>query len=1370
MCFLACAAASAAPEEKMFSVISGLYPDATVSFPRGKNAGVSEKDVLYVVRDGKLIAQIIASDVGEYVTRAKLVKSVDIIRIGDGVKREGAQKTKPRAEETREKESARASAPAVPVKAAAIEQAAPSMPAVAEVEAAVEAPVVAEVVLKAEAGVEFTAAKAEQEAAPEIIQEKKKENAVARKADAEAKPAKKKARDAAAGIEAVHIEAGELSAGDGKPARVESASSAEPVKTVSVSAVDLNAVTSEMKPVHVYPGKEQAAQPVGGALAGGSAAAGGKAEAAKASPPEPVHIRAGEIRRPPDQEDREPLPYEETIPGGGDVPAGGVNVDREALELVRSRKFKLELSGYRYFKYRAYSSSGNSGSFMSRNGLLTYGNKFEQGTMLTVVGKYGDNFEVTGELNEQYKQERTIDFSLKAGLFNARFGDFSSTFRSGSLVNLNKKITGVQVQYDSTKVKADYVVSNSKSNSKTITFFGDNTHGPYSLRAFQILDNSESVSINGIALKPEEYIMDYFSGQITFCPSGNGTDINCREVKTTDKVQVVFEEKLLFSDKGGTVNAMSVGYQLNDTTDIGFAHVSQESSRGTQRVRKATSYTITGADLSLQAGCPLFTICLPKTYKSQYVMMVKRFEKVTKNGQPLLDFLITDEGYAYGEVALTTPYFASDTFVVEYSYYSPEFVNEIVKESEDAILRSENGDTPVFYLNNGIYSGTEQAYYCELNENTIGDCDNEKQLIRGVDYRLNEDSAIIEILNPNYYPNDNLNRYLRVAYFYVPRTSDRDSLYDHTVSQVYGGATIGPVNLKYEYGWSEGDASKTPVQVLKFKVVTADKSYKCPNSSTAVPGCSFQFNHANLVELSESITVTDRERPLRAGIDYNIDYDAGVIKFTNNYAFSTGATIVANYQYLPDIRSGIASGNATIIDAGAKLWNFNVSAKMGAADTFFIPVEGNTALETSRNEYRVDGELVKGLKVNYGIVTFDRASDIAETSSVKTDQNTLGFEYMHKKGHSFKYEKTTETAQDNLRVRDVDSSRDGQEMTFGFKELFLKGLQLDFNIGSEDVVDKTGNLDNTESSVKGLTVAYSRERLLDLSLQLEKNELTNAGVSGKFTSENFSKNMILSYYPTDNIQVETDIKAQIVTDSRASGGSGKNESTISVTANSMGKVRNAVISHTNNSFPGYNSGSTNSSTSIMSLEYGMTKDLSLIPSLNLTSTDADQNTSSNTKKGIKFDYRPGHQKYAGSLTFEFSDLQTASPQTRSSGSQNRILGDMIYKFNEKTNLIYRLDKNDYAMNDSSSTTLQNSFSVNFKPSDTRKFMFQFNISNQSSVNQKTTDTSTILKSDMKLSRIFSWVTEIKRSKFEAAPGKASNYNGTLVESEIRAEF
>ena len=57
-------------------------------------------------------------------------------------------------------------------------------------------------------------------------------------------------------------------------------------------------------------------------------------------------------------------------------------------------------------------------------------------------------------------------------------------------------------------------MSMSKSTPKSVSFYGDNTHGPYSLKAFQILQNSEVVRINGQTIIPSEYTMDYFSGQI----------------------------------------------------------------------------------------------------------------------------------------------------------------------------------------------------------------------------------------------------------------------------------------------------------------------------------------------------------------------------------------------------------------------------------------------------------------------------------------------------------------------------------------------------------------------------------------------------------------------------------------------------------------------------------------------------------------------------------------------------------------------------------------------------------------------------------------------------------------------------------------
>jgi len=1065
-------------------------------------------------------------------------------------------------------------------------------------------------------------------------------------------------------------------------------------------------------------------------------------------------------------------PIEHVGPEDRDEPEGMVVRDKEMEDRFKKGKLTLDLKGYRYFKYRTYNASGAYENFLSRNGLITYGNAYEQGTQLTVTMKYGESVEVKGEFFELPYQERTLNFGLKAGKYTAEFGDFSASFRSGSLATIDKSITGTHVQYTTDKVKADYLISHSKSESSSVSFTGDNTYGPFSLDAYEIVEGSEKVRINGQAVSRDEYEIDYYLGQITFCSEGEIAD--CRQIKSSDKVQVEFEEKLVMDSKGGNVMGVSASYQGSELIDIGVAHVIEEANRSADRIKQSASLTVTGEEIQQQQDCPADTICLPSTYdrtELDYTMMVKNFEKVYKNGNVYTGYNLDADGYARGQIELTEPFTASDSFKIDYSFYIDDYINAVTQDDSSGKIRGTDGAETFFILPKAtIYEGTEVVFLCRGDVEEP--CDFTQTLERGTDYKIYEENNAIEV-DAAYAPNDSLDRFLHVTYLYVPTTSARESAYDHTVSQVFGKTSLGPVDLQFEFGQSESDISSTPVQILQEKVTVAGNTFKCESGTAPPRECVFQLDNSNIVELSESVYLDTTDRPLYRGSGYDLDYETGELMLKDGIELSTGTVLFADYQYNPDVPEGLVTGKASRLKANTSFRGFNLNMQLDNTDAFFSPLGGNNTLEISRADWGVSGPLAKGVMISYNNSTFDIAKDIYESSIVTNNSSDYSVNYSSDIGYQLEYSAGTEEAVDNLDNHKTNETRDENFIKLGYEGLLVPTLDVAYEKSESDFSDLTGNANNTTSESDGINVAYSRGENLELELKMENIVVEGSGVTESFTTTTETRNYIVSYKPFELITLDADINHQGKSDSRPEvGASGKDQSTLRITSGSFGKVRNASLSFINQSFPSHNAGTTNTKTIFLTFSYAITSALTATPSTNRTSTDSPQSTAENNLNTLKLDYRPQDKKYSTTLSTEFGDTTSSSSSgDSSSGTSRRLSWDLLYDFNEKTKFVYRFsDQESSFSSGGSNLTTTHSYNIGYEPSEGKTFKLKYTNTARSSSSSSTDDQSYQLESDLKLSEIFRWVTTAKMMSFSNSKSPDSDYSGSLVETELRAEF
>ncbi|HPI76893.1 MAG TPA: hypothetical protein PLK80_09165, partial [bacterium] len=189
---------------------------------------------------------------------------------------------------------------------------------------------------------------------------------------------------------------------------------------------------------------------------------------------------------------------------------------REQPEKAADKKTKVELSGYRYLKYRAYESSGASQEFMSREGLRNAGERIEQGTDMTVTASVGDDMKVTGKFYEMPREDRDMTFDILRGHYGLTYGNVSVSLDGGEFAGVSKNADGIGLTYEDSRTDVTALMSKSKSQSGVVSFMGRNIKGPYDLNARDIVAGSTSVTVNDEAAPASDYVLDVFQGTITF--------------------------------------------------------------------------------------------------------------------------------------------------------------------------------------------------------------------------------------------------------------------------------------------------------------------------------------------------------------------------------------------------------------------------------------------------------------------------------------------------------------------------------------------------------------------------------------------------------------------------------------------------------------------------------------------------------------------------------------------------------------------------------------------------------------------------------------------------------------------------------------
>lgn len=246
---------------------------------------------------------------------------------------------------------------------------------------------------------------------------------------------------------------------------------------------------------------------------------------------------------------------------------------------------KIQITGYRRLGYHNHFVRGDREAFdqLEYSGL---GNKtFTDTGQINLTGRkvFGVlNFQASildDRLTDPQGQRFSINYAGKG--FTADAGDIQGTLlNTNQFAGFSKSLRGVSVGYGSGRFQAKALRSEAKGSARTVSLNGNNSGGPYYLQVSQIVNGSESVSVDGVEKTlGVDYIMNYELGSITFVD---------QIIPPTSTIVVSFEA-FGFNTQRGIIQGAGVSYDMGRAGRVGLTAMQQISRAGgalSQRLEK----------------------------------------------------------------------------------------------------------------------------------------------------------------------------------------------------------------------------------------------------------------------------------------------------------------------------------------------------------------------------------------------------------------------------------------------------------------------------------------------------------------------------------------------------------------------------------------------------------------------------------------------------------------------------------------------------------------------------------------------------------------------------------------------------------------
>jgi hypothetical protein len=1057
-----------------------------------------------------------------------------------------------------------------------------------------------------------------------------------------------------------------------------------------------------------------------------------------------------------------PTPRQSSLVYPSEQPAApAADIKSNKTEQSADKKTKVELSGYRYLKYRAYYSSGDSQEFMSREGLRNAGERIEQGTDLTVTASVGEDLKVTGKFYEMPREDRDMTFDIMRGHYGLTYGNVSVSLAGGEFAGVSKNADGIGLTYKDKRTEATTLMSKSKSQTGVVSFMGRNIKGPYDLNARDIVAGSVSVTVNDETSPASDYVLDIFQGTITFN----------RILSSVDKVTISYEKKLTGGfNAGGLTGIAADRKSANGKFAYGLTHVVQQANRQARKLTESVSLetpalVVEGGNYFLQVQ-NRFIVRRDATNGTETIIKnnnVTLQPNIDYNwlAQPGIGASDIEKFYAQGRFLLRTPPDPADTFAVSYSYY-PE--NTSIQETIRELLALDETGSRGFPEKFTIYSGSENIYVCsDFNLNVCPIL-----LTPGADYVVQEGLNRIDFTIPRNAPDE----FIRADYWSYPDIGSLETDYDHVVNDVrLKYQPNSDISIEYEMATSLADVSSRPITVTNHTVKVIEADLDC-RLATNAKDCVFPLGKpditANTVVLYLNDTVS-QESVLKRGSDYTVDSVRGEVAAA--IFLPAGTTIIADYQFNPQSPDELSRGYKQRIAGAWKRGGTDFKFSLNSGDTYFTPIGGASDFEVGKLTMSLSQKVGKTMTLSADRLNVNTALDLAETNKRSSAQTrfalagSLGFV----KSFSLGYQ-TRETTDDHSPAQ-TDDSDDKLNLTMAMPLPWLKNADMTLGYQTGEYQNNITGAGNTNQS-NAIGINYKPTSKLALTTMFIVNKLDSESEALTFSSVNRSRRIGVKWIPSTMLTLTADLDTQQTSDSRPTVADREiNSSRLMLSTAPFGKVKSVVISYSQQDTPSATGPSTGSKTTTFTTGYLINKALTFTPAFAFTdSYSGDASSTSSQANNYKLDFRPPGKTYHAALTRNqtTSDVSSANGTNSTENSGwNLALGYDPSKFWTYSANV-KLDSTSSGSASDFETFSFSGRAMN-KPKEGRaRWLNLQHTSRSGSIG----DTARILElgSESKLSELISMNFSYKMSQHSSSSREDSDYTGHIIETTLKANF
>jgi len=194
------------------------------------------------------------------------------------------------------------------------------------------------------------------------------------------------------------------------------------------------------------------------------------------------------------------------------------NFWQEADEQIEKRN--INISGTKTFEMKKADVSGDISHFSSENFDSIPGFKLDQSMHLEVSGNITETATVHAVLDDKEDEDRRFTVNIDGPVWKFVMGDFPLAIEGTEFALFRKEVRGIMAHgafHD--RFQSTFLFSQSKGQARREQFRGAGQQQEFRLAASPIVQNSEKVSIDGVAInRGTDYFIDYEDGIVKFLP------------------------------------------------------------------------------------------------------------------------------------------------------------------------------------------------------------------------------------------------------------------------------------------------------------------------------------------------------------------------------------------------------------------------------------------------------------------------------------------------------------------------------------------------------------------------------------------------------------------------------------------------------------------------------------------------------------------------------------------------------------------------------------------------------------------------------------------------------------------------------------